>query len=90
MTSNKGKKGRRGGGRGDKSAKGLSELTRRCFGKQLDKSECLSNWERRPLRQAQLIYAALDAFVLIKIHDFIQERCRQLDVNFDYTTKYLI
>ena len=66
--------------------KGLSELTRRCFGKPLDKSECLSNWERRPLRKAQLRYAALDAYVLIKIHDYVQERSRQLNVKFDFTS----
>jgi ribonuclease D len=37
--------------------KGLSELVRLCFGKGLNKSEQCSNWERRPLRYNQLIYA---------------------------------
>lgn len=70
-----------------KQPKGLSELTRKCFGKPLNKSECISNWDSRPLRHAQLKYAALDAFVLLQIHDFIQERSKLLDVNFDYTSK---
>lgn len=36
---------------------GLSNLVRLCFGKPLDKSQQLSNWEFRPLRQAQIMYA---------------------------------
>lgn len=66
-----------------KNSKGLSELTRKCFGKELEKSECLSNWDRRPLREAQLKYAALDAYVLVKIYDFIRDRCKELNVNFE-------
>lgn len=74
-------------GKKSRSAKGLSGLTKKCFGAPLDKSECLSNWDNRPLRLAQLKYGALDAFVLIQIHDFIQARTKELGVNFSYTSK---
>lgn len=70
-----------------RQSKGLSELTRKCFGAPLNKSECLSNWDRRPLRLAQLKYGALDAFVLIQIHDYVQERCKTLGIDFEYSSK---
>jgi hypothetical protein len=38
-------------------SRGLSELVRLCFGKPLDKSLQSSDWRKRPLKQAQLIYS---------------------------------
>ena len=38
-------------------SRGLSELIRLCFGKPLDKSLQTSDWRKRPLKQAQLIYS---------------------------------
>lgn len=67
--------------------KGLSKLTESCFGKPLDKSECMSNWQNRPLRKDQIKYACLDAYILIEIHDFIQQRIKELNIEYDYTTK---
>lgn len=68
-------------------SKGLSRLTENCFGKPLDKSECMSNWQNKQLRTAQLMYAALDAFVLIQIHDFITQKCKSLNIDYDYTNR---
>ena len=70
-----------------KKLKGLSRLTHSCFGRPLDKSECMSNWGNKPLRWNQMRYAALDAFVLIQIHDFIQQKLTAYNVDFDYTQR---
>lgn len=72
---------------GDK-ASGLSELVRQCFGKALNKSEQISNWEKRPLRASQVEYAALDAYCLIEIFEFLQSRLKVLSVGDGYE-KYL-
>jgi ribonuclease D len=45
----------------------LSVVCARELGKPLDKTEQTSNWKRRPLSQSQIIYAALDAEVLLKL-----------------------
>lgn len=39
--------------------KGLSLLLQHVLGKPLDKREQLSNWEKRPLREEQILYAGL-------------------------------
>lgn len=49
------------------NAKGLSELVRQSFGFPLDKNEQISDWERRPLRSAQLTYAGVMVISLIII-----------------------
>ncbi|CAH0404842.1 unnamed protein product [Chilo suppressalis] len=61
----------------------LSYLVQTCFGLPLEKSEQCSNWELRPLRKTQIHYAALDAFVLIEIYNFLQIRSIEQGLNFD-------
>ncbi|NWU91656.1 MUT7 Exonuclease, partial [Upupa epops] len=49
--------------------KGLSLLVKHVLGKPLDKTEQLSNWEKRPLREEQILYAASDAYCLLEIYE---------------------
>uniref|UniRef100_A0A672U8L9 3'-5' exonuclease domain-containing protein n=1 Tax=Strigops habroptila TaxID=2489341 RepID=A0A672U8L9_STRHB len=57
-------------GRGIKQPeKGLSLLVQHVLGKPLDKTEQLSNWEKRPLREEQILYAASDAYCLLEIYE---------------------
>lgn len=48
---------------------GLAMLTNRFLGVKLCKAEQVSNWARRPLRNSQVHYAALDSMVEILIWD---------------------
>ena len=51
---------------------GLSDLCQRVLGQPLDKRERMSNWSARPLRPAQVVYAALDAQVLLTVQSRLQ------------------
>uniref|UniRef100_K3W9R8 3'-5' exonuclease domain-containing protein n=1 Tax=Globisporangium ultimum (strain ATCC 200006 / CBS 805.95 / DAOM BR144) TaxID=431595 RepID=K3W9R8_GLOUD len=57
-----------------KNALSLTGVAELYLGKPLDKRARMSNWERRPLTRAQLHYAALDAHVLVRILQQMQQR----------------
>lgn len=61
--------------------KGLSDYVQMCLGKPLDKSNQFSNWERRPLRDAQITYAALDAYCLLEMYDVLLEQAHNQGVD---------
>ncbi|KAM9082999.1 LOW QUALITY PROTEIN: exonuclease mut-7 homolog [Megaptera novaeangliae] len=48
--------------------RGLSLLVRQVLGKPLDKMQQLSNGDRRPLGEGQLVYAAADACCLLEVY----------------------
>ncbi|XP_077162395.1 exonuclease mut-7 homolog isoform X3 [Paroedura picta] len=66
--------------------KGLSLLVQHVLGKPLDKTEQLSNWEKRPLREEQILYAALDAYCLLEIYTKLQQDLAGFDLNLNTLT----
>ena len=51
----------------DEKQTNLGNVCLKVLGCNLDKSERMSDWERRPLRKSQMHYAALDAYCLTQI-----------------------
>ncbi|KAM3130358.1 hypothetical protein pb186bvf_017561 [Paramecium bursaria] len=59
----------------------LAHLTQQIFNKPLSKLDTISDWSKRPLRQAQLHYAALDAFICIQLYKKLMELNKQIIVD---------
>ncbi|XP_018564099.1 exonuclease mut-7 homolog [Anoplophora glabripennis] len=66
-----------------KGGPSLSTLVHHCLGRPLDKSDQFSNWEKRPLRESQIEYAALDAFCLIQVYDVLKKSCEDAEFPFE-------
>ena len=58
-----------GAGGSQKQTIGLATLCKVVLGKELDKRQQISPWNRRPLSEAQVRYAANDAHSLIRIYE---------------------
>lgn len=64
---------------------GLGNVCKEMIGKEICKGERMSNWERRPLRQAQMHYAALDAYCMIPaLIKLIEKGNLSGDINFKF------
>ncbi|VDN56972.1 unnamed protein product [Dracunculus medinensis] len=61
----------------------LTDLCRWILGEDLDKREQIGNWAVRPLRMAQLRYAALDAFCLIKLYEKLKVKAIELSMDWE-------
>ena len=59
------------------SSASLFSLVDRLLGRQLEKGDQLTDWTRRPLRPAQLRYAASDVAYLLDLYEVITERLEQ-------------
>uniref|UniRef100_A0ACB8F0A7 Uncharacterized protein n=1 Tax=Sphaerodactylus townsendi TaxID=933632 RepID=A0ACB8F0A7_9SAUR len=66
--------------------KGLSLLVQHVLGKPLDKTEQLSNWEKRPLHERQILYAALDAYCLLEVFTKLQNDLADFGLSPDILT----
>lgn len=64
------------------SSESLSKMVEICLGKRLNKTDQFSNWERRPLREGQIIYAALDAYCLLEVYNVILNLCQERGIPF--------
>ncbi|XP_021932280.1 exonuclease mut-7 homolog isoform X2 [Zootermopsis nevadensis] len=62
------------------SGESLTRLVHLCLGRPLDKSDQFSNWERRPLRDSQKLYAALDAYCLLEVYDVLSQCAHEQDI----------
>ena len=49
------------------SERGLSFVVKQCFGKPLDKTYQVSNWEQRPLSEMQIRYAGMNSPPLLNL-----------------------
>ena len=56
------------------SLTGLSQITNATLGRNLDKTLQCSPWQRRPLTSDMMMYAAIDAFVLVEMFDRLHAR----------------
>lgn len=52
--------------------KGLKKLSGIVLGKRISKSQQVSNWDARELTEAQMIYAATDAWVCLEIYNTLR------------------
>uniref|UniRef100_A0A915PK19 3'-5' exonuclease domain-containing protein n=1 Tax=Setaria digitata TaxID=48799 RepID=A0A915PK19_9BILA len=64
-----------------KEIRGLSALCERVLGEPLDKTEQCSVWDRRPLRDLQLRYAALDAYCMLMLYEKCVDWASRLDLS---------
>ncbi|XP_053138004.1 exonuclease mut-7 homolog isoform X2 [Hemicordylus capensis] len=69
--------------------RGLSLMVQDVLGKPLDKTEQLSNWERRPLREEQILYAASDAYCLLEIYAKLHEDPTAFSLDSDFMATLL-
>lgn len=64
------------------SGESLARLVQLCLGQCLDKSDQFSNWERRPLRYSQKLYAALDAYCLLEVYEVLSQCAHEQNIPF--------
>ena len=58
---------------GEVNTPSLKRVCARALHRRLDKTQQCSDWGRRPLEREQLAYAALDAHILLEIHDALAQ-----------------
>ncbi|MCC9168057.1 ribonuclease D [Pontibacter harenae] len=57
----------------------LATVLKEEFDKEIDKSQQSSNWNKRPLTEAQLVYAAIDVIYLHQVKERLVKKIEELD-----------
>ncbi|KAF7669556.1 hypothetical protein LDENG_00155470 [Lucifuga dentata] len=70
----------------DSAEKGLSLLVQQVLGRPLDKTEQMSNWQKRPLRVSQIRYAAADAYCLLDVYSALSSNPAEFGLPADLRT----
>ena len=63
----------------DTDHRGLSGLCKSVLGQPLCKDEQIGIWSKRPLRESQIVYAALDAWICPHILSTLQSKAQELN-----------
>jgi ribonuclease D len=70
--------------------KALSKICELVLNIKICKGETISNWERRPLRQSQMHYAAVDACVLMLLYEKFEKKSIEQNKSIEsYAKTYL-
>uniref|UniRef100_A0A8R1DS77 3'-5' exonuclease domain-containing protein n=1 Tax=Caenorhabditis japonica TaxID=281687 RepID=A0A8R1DS77_CAEJA len=72
---------------GTKTCK-LNTVVQSLLGLEMDKSEQCSNWEYRPLRKDQIVYAAMDAVIVIELFQKVHELAKEKGIGMEQLIQY--
>lgn len=64
----------------------MKSISKDILGKEICKKYTMTNWDRRPLHLCQIHYAAMDAYIILKIWDKLKPMVEEKKKNPDPTS----